>query len=297
MVDIDAMLKQYRAEAEKYLGPIVSLYYPSLVDNDKGNEYRKMLELSTKMTMVGHACTKIAGYSFDDRRQRISNLFGACCFLGDSFLDDFGEDASLEYLERFNLLLTKGWFEIRNEREELFYIVLARLFAERDVLDTMLRQAIFGQFLAQKRDVSLRLNSVKFLALPRYRQLHLLRECTRDRGGYVTSVLSLLLVPELPLKYHHLLYTAGSLFMYIDDHGDYHYDRYYNRITYMNQVKYPVQTLRRIFNRGIMLLYEGLPKCHGRDIIITFLFRYFFTRLKKHQLEKDRGEFAWTVYE
>jgi hypothetical protein len=277
--------------------PLVKAYYPALMESDDGKEYRKMIELSAKMSMVGHACTEIAGYDFDERRKKISILFGACCFLGDSFLDDFGESISREYLERFELLLTKGWFEIKNKREQLFYIVLSRLFAERDILDTMLRQAIFGQFLAQKRDVELRLDSRGLRGLPRQEQLNVLRECARDRGGYVTAVLSLLLVPELPFKWYHLLYVAGSLFMYIDDHGDYHYDRHYNRLTFMNQVKYPVQALRNIFGKGMNMIYGGLPPSRGRDFLVAFLFRYFVTRLRKHNLERDKGVSMWTVYD
>ncbi len=108
--------------------------------------------------------------------------------------------------------------------------------------------------------------------------------------------LSHFLVPELPLRYHHLIFLAGSLFMYIDDHGDYHFDRYYNRITYMNQVRNPRQTLERIFNEGITKLREGLPEGRGRDILTTFLLRYFVSRIKKHEL--GRGNIAsWTVYE
>ena len=34
-------------------------------------EYRKMLELSAKMNVVGHACTEIAGRVYDTRRQTI----------------------------------------------------------------------------------------------------------------------------------------------------------------------------------------------------------------------------------
>ena len=294
--ELDATLRRHKAEVDKCLSPLVASYYPSLMDRDD-NEYRKMVELSTKMTMVGNACAEIAGHDFDSRRQKISGLFGACCFLGDSFIDDFGDEVAREYLERFELLLTKGWFEVKSDREELFYIVLTRLFEERDVLDTMLRQAIFGQFLAQKRDVELRLNPQWLQVLPQRKKLRLLKECARNRGGHVTMVLSLFLVPELPLRYHHLLYTAGSLFMYIDDHGDCHSDRHYHRATYINQLRYPARSLRKIFNRNIAVLYEGLPEGKGRDFLLAFLYRYFITRLKKHRLEKDRVGITWTVYE
>jgi len=249
------------------------------------------------MTMVGHACTEAAGHEFDERRQKISSLYGACCFLGDSFLDNFGEEAARRYLERYEVLLTKGWFEIENEREQLFYIILSRLFAERDILGTMLRQAIFSLFMAQKRDVQLRLDSLKLQRLSRRQSLYILKRCARDRSGHAITVLVLFLVPELPLRYHHLIYTAGSLIMYIDDHGDCHFDRYYNRATYMNRLKYPAQTLRRIFYKSITRMHMGLPENKGRDLLTGFLFRYFVTRLKKHQLEKGKGSHMWTVYE
>lgn len=296
LVQIDAIIRAQRREVEEYLAPIVSKHYPSLMEK-RDNEYRKMLELSTKMTMVGRACTEIAGYPFDRRRLNISSLFGACCFLGDSFIDDFGYLASREYVERLGLLLEKGWFEIRNDREKLFYSVISRLFEERDILDPMLRQAITHLFLAQKKDVDLRDDSGWRAGLPRRRQLNILRECARDRSGHAITVLSLFLVPDFPMQILHKIYIAGSLIMYIDDHGDCYYDRYCNRITYMNQVKCPAQALRRIFSRNISLLHEGLPPGKGRDLLIGFLFRYYVTRLRKHQLERHRGDSAWAVYE
>ena len=292
---VDDLMKGYRKTVRENLGGIVEEHYPSL-QHRGDNEYPKMLELSAKMTMVAHACTQIAGYPFDGRRQRISSLFGACCFIGDSFLDDFGEKESLEYLDRYELLLTKGWFDIRNEREQLFYVILSRLFAERDVLNTMLRQAVFSLFLAQKRDVELRANVSWFKALPRRSQLRLLRECARDRSGHAITILALFMVPELPLRIHHLIYLAGSLIMYIDDHGDCHSDRYCNRLTYMNQVKHPVRTLRKIFERSLSLLHQGLPEGLGQDLMIAFLYRYFITRLRKHKLEKDNAGSSWNVY-
>ncbi|MEK6589230.1 MAG: hypothetical protein AABZ11_00980 [Nitrospinota bacterium] len=294
--NINSIVKKHRIGVEKNLLPLVNAYYPVLVTKHSG-EYRKMIELTTKMTMVGRACTEIAGYPFDERRLKISSLFGACCFLADSFIDDFGEEASKEYIERFELLLTKGWFEIRTKREGLFYIIVSRIFAERDVLDTIVRQAIFWQFMAQKRDIGLRIGLLRFSKLSHSKKLNLLRECSRDKGGCVASVLSLLLVPEIPLRYRHLFYMAGMLFQYIDDYGDYHYDRYYNRMTYMNQVRYPSGTLRRILYKYIQILHEGLPGCMGRDILLTFLLRYFVTRLEKHRLEQYRGEYSWTIYE
>jgi len=294
--ELDSIMKAHRVKVEETLSPLVSSYYPAMADKDIG-EYRKMVELTTKMTMVGHACADIAGYPFDDRRLTISSLFGACCFIADSFIDDFGEAAAREYIDRFELLLTKGWFEIRNERERLFYVIISRLFAERDVLDPMLRQAIIGQFLAQKRDIDIRFEAETLNAMPRMKRLRILKECARDRGGCVTMVLSLLLVPNVALKHHHLLYRAGAMFMYIDDHGDCHYDLYYKRITYMNQVATPFRALRKIFNECVTSLDEGLPECFGKKMLIAFLYRYFVTRLKKHRLERNRGQYAWTIYE
>src|ERR1035438_1571925 len=101
---LDALIRSHRSRVERTLKPLIRRYYPGMLAASGGLEYRKMIELSSKMTMVGRACRLIAGYPFDARRLRISILFGACCFLGDSFLDDFGEAASLEYLKRCELL-------------------------------------------------------------------------------------------------------------------------------------------------------------------------------------------------
>src|SRR5574340_687045 len=293
---LETLFREYRVRVEENLRPLVERYYPAMLAGN-GVEYRKMLELSAKMTLVGSACAGIAGCPCDERRVLIGALFGACCFLGDSFLDDFGEKAAREYLERYGLLLTKGWFEVRNDRERLFYITMARMFAERDVLDPMLRQALLGLYLCQKLDVELRSGSVALRARSRRRQLQLLRQCGRERSGHAITILTLLLVPNLPLAYHCLIYMAGSLITYIDDHGDCHYDRYYNRLTYMNQVRRPVPTLRAIFRRTMERLYHGLPESEGRDLLIAFLCRYYSTRLRKHRLEKSRGVSSWTVYQ
>jgi hypothetical protein len=293
---LDALIRSHKSQVERTLKPLIRRYYPAMLAASDGLEYRKMIELSSKMAMVGRACTLIAGYRFDARRLRIGSLFGACCFLGDSFLDDFGEAAALEYLKRCELLLTKGWFEIRNNRERLFYVVVSRLFAERDVLDPILRQAIFSLFLSQKEDVELRAGSSEFQKHPRHVQLRMLRQCARNRGGNTSTVLALFLVPKLPLEYHYVIFTAGSLFMYVDDHGDCHYDRHYRRLTFMNQVKRPVPALRAIFGRGIELIHRGLPGSEGRDLLIAFLERYYLTRLRKHRLERSRGVLSWTVY-
>ncbi len=292
----DQLIKKHRKDMQRCLEPLVSAHYPELIKKSD-DEFRKMIELSTKMTLVGHCCAEIAGYPFDDRRVRISALFGACCFLADSFLDDFGDVAAYQYIDRFELMLTKGWFDVMNEREELFYVVTTRLFAERDMLNPTLRQAIFGQHLAQKRDVKLRMDAERFMAMPESKRLSTLKICARDRGGYVAVVLALLLVPKLSLNHHQLLFLAGAIFMFIDDHGDCYYDRYYNRITYMNQVNEPAKILEKLFNDGILKLRDGLQQGPGQEILMTFLFRYFVTRLDKHMLEKDRGKHSWTVYE
>ena len=293
---LDALMRVYRRRAERVLRPIVDTHYPAMPAASP-LEYRKMIELTTKMAMVGMACTRVAGYPFDSRRVRIACLYGACCFLGDSFLDDFGEEAAWDYLARYELLLTKGWFEIRTDRERLFYIVLARLFAERDILAPTLRQAIFGLYLAQKRDVIQRSASLGPGRSAGRRRLSALRECARDRSGHAITLLSLLLVPKLPLRYHCHIYTAGSLIMHIDDHGDCYFDRHHRRLTYMNQVRSPGRALRSIFTRGIERIRRGLPDNEGRDLLIAFLYRYYATRLRKHRLERRRGEFSWTVYE
>ena len=143
----------------------------------------------------------------------------------------------------------------------------------------------------------MRLNPKWLSIMPRRKQFNVLKECARDRSGHAITVLSLFLVPELPMQYQHLIYIAGSLIMYIDDHGDCYFDRHCNRITYMNQVKRPAHVLRKIFYKKILELHKGLPICRGRDILIAFLFRYFVTRLKKHKLEQTRGEFSLAVYE
>lgn len=296
-MNLEELIQRQRRLVEENLTDLVRRYYASMMTASGGLEYRKMLELSNKMTLVGRACTMIAGYPFDARRLRISALYGACCFLGDSFLDDFGEAAAAEYLERYELLITRGWFEIRNDRERLFYIILVRLFSERDILDVMLRQAIVGLYLSQKRDVEMRPGGPLIRSLPRHRRLRLLKECARDRSGHAITVLSLLLVPGMSLKYHSLIYLAGSLIMQIDDHGDCHFDRYHNRLTFMNQLKDPARALRRIFQRSIGRLRAGLPESAGRELLISFLRRYYLTRLRKHRLEASRGALSWTVYE
>lgn len=293
---VDRLMQVYRQRVAANLAPIVQSYNPRLA-SDGGIEYRKMLELSTKMTLVGHACTEIAHQSFDERRQTIAGLFGACCFLADSFLDDFGEAATREYLSRFELLFTKGWFEVRTDRERLFYVIIARLFAERDILEPTLRQALLRLFEAQRRDVEMRYSLASLQALPRSKRLQLLKNCARDRSGHAIIVLSAFLVPGPSLDYVRLIFTAGALIMFIDDHGDSFADLADGRVTYINQLAQPSRALRRIFYSHIDRLTRGLPLGDGRDLLIAFLTRYYLTRLEKHRRQRRQGGSAWAVYE
>jgi hypothetical protein len=290
---VDELMRRYRHEVVDCLQPAVAAHYPELLESD---EYHKMLELSTKMTLVGHAACEIAGYPYDPRRQTIGTLFGGCCFLADSFIDDFGPAATQEYLERLRLLLTTGWFDVRSDRERLFYTIVARLFAARDVLDPVLRQAIMLLFEAQRRDCELRL-SEDFAGLTRRRQLQLLRVCARDRSGHGITVLTGFVVPAIEFSILPHLFTAGALIMHIDDHGDCYADLRDGRLTYLNQVRNPTATLRRLFVEHVARLYAGLPEGDGRDLMLAFLTRYFLTRLDKHRLQKQRIGSAWAVYE
>lgn len=293
---VDRLMHAYRQSVAATLSPIVQAYYPALA-REAGVEYRKMLELSTKMTLVGHACAEIAGQAFDERRRTIASQFGACCFLADSFLDDFGEAATRDYLQRLEQLFTRGWFEVRSEREKLFYVIIARLFAERDILEPTLRQALLRLFDAQRRDVEMRYSLAQLRDLPRGRRLQTLKNCARDRSGHAIIVLSAFLVPGLSLEYLRLIFAAGALIMFIDDHGDCFSDRADRRITYMNQLAAPEQALRRIFRAHIDKLAAGLPPGSGRDLLIAFLSRYFVTRLAKHRQQRRDGGSAWAVYE
>jgi len=292
---VETLMRGYRGTVVACLEPAVRAHYPELIESP-GDEYRKMLELSTKMTLVGHACCEIAGYPYDERRRTIGSLFGGCCFLADSFIDDFGPDATREYLERIELLLTTGWFDVRTDRERLFYAIVSRLFASRDVLDPILRQAILLLFEAQKRDTELRLSGDVAL-LPRRQQLSLLRHCARDRSGHAITVLTGFVAPEIALSVLPYLFTAGAMIMHIDDHGDCYSDLRHGRLTYLNQVRNPGATLRKIFVEHIARLHAGLPINSGRDLMIAFLTRYFVTRLEKHRLQKERSDSAWAVYE
>jgi hypothetical protein len=293
---VDHLMQFYRQRVAALLAPIVQSYNPRLA-SDGGLEYRKMLELSTKMTLVGHACTEIADHPFDERREAIAGLFGACCFLADSFLDDFGEAATREYLGRFELLFTSGWFEVRNDREQLFYVIIARLFAERNILEPTLRQSLLRLFEAQRRDVDMRYSPARLQALPRRQFLQLLKNCARDRSGHAIILLSAFLVPGMSLQYMRLMFAAGALIMFIDDHGDSFADLADGRITYMNQLARPRQALRRIFHSQVDRLTRGLPFGDGRDLLIAFLTRYYLTRLEKYRQQRRRGASAWAVYE
>jgi len=293
---LDQLFAQYRNQVMVFLSPLVLENYPDL-HRHKLEEFQKMMELTAKMTVVGHACSEIAGFPFDERRQHIAMLYGACCFLADSFIDDFGQEVAEEYIERMELLLSKGWFDICTEREKLFYVIIARLFAERNVLDPLLRQAIMRLFQAQKRDVIFRANPEQLSSLTRREQLRLLQETARNRSGHAILVLTGFLVPEVPLSLIPSIYLAGSLIMHIDDHGDCYSDLHYRRLTYLNQVADPERTLRRIYRRNMTRLWEELPAGGGRDLLVAFLAKYFRTRLRKHRLQKAHRELAWAVYE
>lgn len=292
---IETLARAHRTEVRETLAPLVLAWHPELAAANA--EYAKMLELSTKMTLVGHACTLLTGEPFDPRRRRIAILFGCCCFLADSFLDDFGPEATRSYLQRFSTLLATGWFDIRTERERLFYIVLARLFAERDVLDPLLRQAILRLHAAQQQDVMLRLDPHCLTGLPDSRRRVVLKRAARDRSGHAIIMLSCLLVPTLSLQLLALIFTAGALIMFIDDHGDCFTDRRDGRVTYMNHVRQPERVLRRIARAHFARLASGLPENPGRELLLGFLLRYYLTRIDKHRAQRRRGGTAWDVFE
>ena len=73
---LDSLVRAHRLMVRDELAPLIAAHYPALPDAAPG-EYRKMLELSAKMTLVGHACTEIAGFDFDSARQGTAALFGA----------------------------------------------------------------------------------------------------------------------------------------------------------------------------------------------------------------------------
>lgn len=293
---VDQLIQLYRKRVLSELEPLVRAYNPSML-HEGPQEYRKMLELSAKMSVVGHACTEIAGHIYDGRRQRIGILFGACCFLADSFIDDFGEAATRDYLQRLEVLLTEGWFELRSDRERLFYVIMSRLFAERDVLHPTVRQSILQLYAAQKQDVDLRSLPARGAGRSDRGRLNLLKRSARNRSGHAILVLSAFLLPDLPLAYLSAIFSAGALVMYIDDHGDCYSDLQSNRITFMNQVKDPERTLRAIFHLYVRGLARDLPPGDGRDLLIAFLTRYYLTRVEKHRQQKIKGGSGWAVYE
>jgi hypothetical protein len=293
---LDQLFKRYRAGVNTCLEPLARQYYPTMLTEAR-DEYRKMLELSAKMNVVGHACTEISGHQYDSRRQTIGSLFGACCFLADSFIDDFGEQATRNYLDRLEVLLTQGWFEPRTDRETLFYIILCRLFAERDILRPMVRQAVLQLYVAQKHDVDLRKSPSGSDREFRRARLNILKRCARNRSGHAILALSGFLLPDLPLAYFTKLFGAGALIMYIDDHGDCYSDLQSNRITFMNQVRHPERALKGLFQTHVKQLAFDLPASEGRDLLIAFLTRYYLTRIEKHRQQKLKGGSAWAVYE
>ncbi|MGH7081244.1 MAG: hypothetical protein ACREFV_02115 [Acetobacteraceae bacterium] len=292
---IEGLARQYRGEVRRTLEPLVLAYHPALAAG--GQEYAKLLELSTKMMLVGHACTEIAGETFDLRRRHVAALFGCCCFLADSFLDDFGPAASREYLQRFDLLLRVGWFEIGTERERLFYIVLALLFVERNVLEPLLRQAIVRLHAAQAEDVLLRLEPARVAELAEPERREVLRRCAANRSGHAIVVLTSFLVPTVSLTVLSAIFAAGSLIMFIDDHGDCYADRADGRITYMNRLARPERALGRIFARYMERILRLAPSGEGRALMQSFLTRYYLTRVDKHRRQRCIGGRAWDVYE
>lgn len=290
---VGELIGRYRDRAREILYPLVLAHYPAMLAGE-GIEYRKMIELSTKMMVVGHACTEILGHAFDSRRETIAGLYGGCCFVADSFLDDFGEAAAREYVARFGELLASGWFELNSDRERLFYAIVARLFAERDILHPVARQAIALLHRAQAQDVAMRAASAGGASR---RRLAELKTCARNRSGHAILVLSVFLVPELPLARLATLFAAGALVMYIDDHGDSYADLGERRLTFMNQVARPERKLRQLFVSHIARLHAELPAGEGRDLLIAFLTRYYVTRVEKNRLQRRQAGGAWTVYE
>lgn len=293
---VNELVQTYRSTVTEFLQPLVETYHPGLLHSEDGG-YRKMIELSTKMTLVGHACTAIAGRDFDRRRQMTAALYGGCCFLADGFLDDFGMERTTEYIQRFERLLQSGWFTVETESEQLFYVIVSRLFYQRDIFDPTLRQAIILLFLAQKRDVELRSDSHEPIESSRRHRLRFLEECARNRSGHAIIVLAALLVPDIPLALRHTIFQAGSLIMHIDDHGDCYNDRRHNRLTFMNQLRYPERTLRHKFYSVAEAIYRDIPVGEGRELLLGFLYRYYVTRLNKHRIQRDTVQESWAVYE
>ena len=290
---VAALISAYRDKAQTVLEPLVRDHYPAMLEGP-GTEYRKMIELTTKMMVVGHACTEILGREYDERRQMLAALYGGCCFIGDSFLDDFGDEAGRSYVARFGELLSTGWFELKSDRELLFYAIITRLFAERDLLEPVLRQAIALLHRAQAEDVALRTWSA---GVPSLRRLADLRTCARNRSGHAILVLCAFLSPEIPIDRLATLFAAGALVMYIDDHGDSFADLGDRRATYMNQITRPERMLRKLFLAHIDKLHRELPVGPGRDLMIAFLTRYYVSRLEKNRQQRRQAGSSWAVYE
>ena len=94
-----------------------------------------------------------------------------------------------------------------------------------------------------------------------------------------------------------LLFTAGALIMFIDDHGDCFTDRRDGRVTYMNYVRQPERVLERIALAYFARLSSALPQNEGRELLLGFLFRYYLTRIDKHREQRRHGGTAWDVFE
>lgn len=101
----------------------------------------------------------------------------------------------------------------------------------------------------------------------------------------------------MPLTLLPLIFAAGALIMFIDDHGDCFADRKDGRITYMNRVRYPERVLQRIVLAHFARLATGLPTNEGRDLLLGFLLRYYLTRIQKHRAQRRGGGTAWDVFE
>ena len=139
--------------------------------------------------------------------------------------------------ERFGVLLTEGWFEVRTDREELVLRYLCRDFSPSGT------SSIHGSAgdsaslrCAEGSDVDLRLKTARSGGGVDRGQLALLKQCARDRSGHAILVLSAFLLPALPLRYLTQIFWAGALIMYIDDHGDCYSDLTHKRATFMNQI-------------------------------------------------------------
>ena len=94
-----------------------------------------------------------------------------------------------------------------------------------------------------------------------------------------------------------LIFAAGALIMFIDDHGDCFADRREGRVTYMNYVRQPERVLHRVALAHFARLGAALPRNEGRDLLLGFLLRYYLTRIEKHRAQRRRGGTAWDVFE